>query len=81
MENDEKDVSESMRIALSCPPELYNVLKRISVASDQPISKVVVGFLVPSIPAMRKIATALEAVQKMQSGVGKFFGRKYGVHE
>jgi len=81
MENDEKEDSGLPRIAISCSPELYDVLKRISVASDKPISKVVVGFLEPSISNMKKIATALEAVKKMQAGVGKFFGRKYGVSE
>jgi hypothetical protein len=76
---DEKEGTGMVRITVSVPPEMYAAMKRIAELTNQPISKVMVGFLSDSIGVMEKTAKALEGIKKLKQGIGRAFGKKYGI--
>lgn len=80
-QNEEKDGLGMTRITVSVPPDMYDALKRISDCTGQPMSKVLIGFLSDSVGIMRKTATSLESLQKLKHGIGKTFGKKYGLEQ
>jgi hypothetical protein len=53
------------RITITLEPHAYEVLKRLSAASDRPMSSAVTDFLAVALPAMERIVVVLEAAKRM----------------
>ncbi len=52
------------RIALSVPPEMDDVLDRISVLTQQPKTKIILELLEEFVPVLQQTLDALEKIQE-----------------
>lgn len=56
-------MAKSQRIMLRVQPETYDVLKRLSEATGQPMASLVTAYLKDSLPALEALAEAFEKIK------------------
>jgi hypothetical protein len=65
--------TDKHRISLSLSDEAFKVVSRISLASGEPMSKVITGILEPALPALGRMAAVMEAAKaapdQVRSGI------------